>query len=318
MRTPPGPSNFLDHMRVVENRSQHTLLAYERDLRTLGSFLLARAGELAPRPDWQAVSQDDLRAFMAAERRRGLGARSLARRMAAIRSFFRFLQREGHREDLPTAGLRLPKVGRRLPRGMSEELAGRIVECPNPESRSGLRDRAILEILYGCGLRLAELVGLDLASVDASAGTLRVLGKGKKSRIVPYAGEAVLALNSYLEHRLPGSILSAWRSGWLDAAEARAPLFVGRASRRISRRTVQEVVKRAVRDAASTTKLSTHDLRHAFATHLLDRGAELRAVQELLGHESLSTTQIYTHLSTQRLKQSYDQAHPRAQRKEKE
>jgi integrase/recombinase XerC len=279
---------------------------------------LVPEGSKAEQPDWKAVSQDDLRAFMAAERRRGLGARSLARRMAAVRSFFRFLQREGLREDLPTAGLRLPKVGRRLPRGMSEDLASRIVESPNPDARSGLRDRAILELLYGCGLRLAELVGLDLGSVDPTAGTLRVLGKGKKSRIVPFAGEATVALNSYLDHRLPAAILRAWRSGWLDAAEARAPLFVGRGSRRIARRTVQEVVKRAVREAASTTKLSAHDLRHAFATHLLDNGAELRAVQELLGHESLSTTQIYTHLSTQRLKQSYDRAHPRAQRKENE
>lgn len=308
MQRDDATTTFLDQLRSVEARSDHTLAAYERDLRALRGFL----GEPPER-----ATQDELRAFLASERRRGLGNRSLSRRMAALRGFYRFLTREGLREDNPSTGLRLPKAGRRLPRGMTEELACRIVESPDLKTEKGVRNRAILELLYGCGLRLSELVGLDLGDVDPSQGQLRVHGKGDRSRLVPLAGEADHSLARYLEARLPGAVLAAWRSGTLDRSERRVPLFFGRPHRRIARRTVQMVVQRAVRAAASTTKISTHDLRHAFATHLLDRGAELRGVQELLGHRSLSTTQIYTHVSTKRMKQSYDRAHPRARSKGK-
>jgi site-specific recombinase XerD len=262
--------------------------------------------------NWRKLGTDELRRYLAHERGRGVTARSLARRMAAVRAFFRFLQSEGRRDDDPTLGLKTARVRRRLPRTVDEELAARIVESPDVSEDRGRRDRAMLEMLYGCGLRLAELVGLDLADLDLPGESVRVTGKGSKARIVPLVGEANHAVRQYLESRLPAPVFWGLCSGTLSAKEGRSPVFLGRGSRRIARRTVQARVQRAVASAAATRGLSAHDLRHAFATHLLDRGADLRGVQELLGHASLSTTQIYTHVTTARLREAYQRSHPRA------
>jgi site-specific recombinase XerD len=174
-----------------------------------------------------------------------------------------------------------------------------------------------LELLYGCGLRLAELVGLDLGALQLADGTLRVRGKGDKEREVPIAGEAAHWLETYLTSRLASQTMAQLKRGRIAAELAAAPVFLGRGQRRIARRTVQAIVSKAVRSTAQTTALSAHDLRHAFATHLLDHGADLRGVQELLGHASLATTQIYTHVSRARLKEAYRQAHPRAEKRSK-
>jgi site-specific recombinase XerD len=303
---------FCDHLRVVVGAASHTIDAYRRDLETLRRVLVSgEETEIA----WRAVTTDDLRRYLAHERRRGVGSRSLARRMAALRAFFRFLQREGRRCDDPTLGLRAPRVRRRLPRTVAEELAARIVESPDVSTARGRRDRALLEVLYGCGLRLAEVVALDLGDLDLPGEAVRVLGKGGKERIVPLVGEANRALRQYLESRLPGAVFWGVCGGTLDPSERVAPVFLGRGSRRIARRTVQARVQHAVEAAASTRGLSPHDLRHAFATHLLDRGADLRSVQELLGHASLSTTQIYTHVTTARLREAYRRSHPRAEQR---
>jgi site-specific recombinase XerD len=299
---------FLDHLRVIEGASPHTVEAYARDLQTVQNALAA-PGQIL---DWLTLSTDDLRRWMAHERRRGIAPVSLARRLAALRACFAFLENTGLRADRPTAGLRAPRVRRRLPRVAGEELIARVVQSPDLATERGRRNRALLEVMYGCGLRLAEVVGLGLGDLDLSGESVRVRGKGSKERLVPLAGEANAALRRYLDGRLPPAVAAALGASMLEASDRSAPVFLGRGGRRIARRTVREVVARAVRAASGGTGLSPHDLRHAFATHLLDRGADLRSVQELLGHAALSTTQIYTHVSVARLREAYDRAHPRA------
>ena len=298
---------YLERLRAVDGASERTVEAYRTDFAAVRRW----AEDAGRALDWRVLDADDLRAFLAAERRRGIGARTLARRMAALRGFFRFLVREGRRDGDPTVALRLGSGRRRLPRTVSEELVARIVESPDLSTRRGRRDRAVLEVLYGSGLRLAELVGLRLGDVDWTAGSLRVTGKGSKERLVPVTDTAKDALGSYLAGRLDATTWGAVRTGRIDAHTAAAPVFAGRGGAAIARRTVQRVVERAVRETAGP-RLSTHDLRHAFATHLLDRGAELRGVQELLGHADLSTTQIYTHVTSARLRNAFEAAHPRA------
>ncbi len=302
--------SWLDHLRAVEGLSPRTLQSYDSDLRSVVRAREAR--DLST--DWNRLSTDDLRAFLAHERGRNISGRSLARRLAALRKFFLYLRETGAREDDPTAGLRAPRVARRLPRLASEELVARLLETPDLDTDRGLRDRAVLELLYGCGIRLAELVGLRLSDLDFRGELLRVRGKGNKERDLPFLGEAKRWVSAYLEARLSEESIAALRRGRVAGSAADAPVFVGRQHRPLSRRTVQRVVENAVRRAVAGSGLSTHDLRHAFATHLLDRGADLRGVQELLGHASLSTTQIYTHMTTARLRDAYEMAHPRATR----
>jgi site-specific recombinase XerD len=299
---------FLDHLTAIEGASPHTVDAYRRDLATVAHALETKS------VDWNAINRDQLRHYLGYERKRGISSRSLSRRLAALRGFFRFLQRSGIREDNPATGLRPPRERRRLPRVTSEEMTHRILESVEFEGVRGDRDRAILEILYGCGLRLSELVGLALGDVDPTEGSLVVRGKGDRQRRVPFAGEASGALDTYLSGRLTESTWRAWREGRLGRDAARMPVFEGRAGRAVSRRTVQRVVRGAVQRAAAAGGISPHTLRHAFATHLLDHGAPLRGVQELLGHASLATTQVYTHVTPSRLRDALTEAHPRGRK----
>ena len=294
---------YLDHLRAVEGVSPRTVAAYATDLATVERAL--------GRVDWMTIGRDDLRRYLQIERRRGLAPSSIARRLAALRGLFRFLQRGGQREDNPAVGLRSPRARRRLPRVTSEEMTHRILESADPSTDTGRRDRAVLELLYGCGLRLAELVGLQLGAVDPVTGTIRVRGKGDKERELPLAGEAARALDDYLSGRLAAATHRAWRTGILDPEARALPVLEGKGGRALSRRTVQRIVHRAVLRAAAGAGVSPHTLRHAFATHLLDHGASLRGVQELLGHASLATTQIYTHVTPNRLREALQTGHPR-------
>lgn len=298
---------YLEHLRVVDGASDHTVDAYATDLEALAAFGIGRG------VDASTVGTDELRAFLVAERRRGVGSRSLNRRMAALRGFFRHLVRAGERDDDPTVSLRLGRGPRRLPRTPSEEHVVRILEAPDPSTVRGQRDRAVLEVLYGAGLRLAELVGLRLGDLDWRAGLAHVTGKGSKERIVPLGDAAKATLATYLGGRLDPLIWQGLQDGRLVGEAVDQPVFAGRGGAPLARRTVQRIVERAVKECAGP-RLSPHDLRHAFATHLLDRGAELRGVQELLGHASLSTTQIYTQVTSARLRSAFDAAHPRARR----
>lgn len=305
--TTNDPTRFLDYLRAVEGASPRTVEAYGRDLETAARSI---SGDDAD-PDWRTVTRDDLRKFLAQQRRLERAPSTIARRVSALRAFFRFLVREGLRADNPVSALRTPRQRRRLPRTPGEELVQRILDACDVGSVTGRRDRAVLELIYGSGLRLSELVGLRLGDLDWPGTTLRVLGKGNRERVVPFSGEAPLALAASLEDRLTRQTLDALIEGRLGGTAVRLPVFVRRDGAPISPRSVQRLVARTTRDAGGG-HLSPHDLRHAFATHLLDRGADLRGVQELLGHASLATTQIYTQVSVARLRESFDRAHPRA------
>jgi len=297
----PATARFLEHVETVRNLSPHTVGAYRRDLAELEEFVGAYLG----RPDfgWGDVDRPALRAFLGEAGRRGLSRRTVARKMSAVRAFFRHLHRQGEIASNPAAAMRGPKLDRTLPghAGLEEmEALLRWAEgrAAQENDLTGTRLLAWLELLYGSGLRVSELRGLNVASFMGEQ--LRVLGKGSKERIVPVTPASSKAVRNYLPRR----------------SEVAGPgckaLFVNRRGRRISTRYIQRAVQEALADFCAASGLSVHSLRHSFATHLLDAGADLMAVKELLGHVSLSTTQIYAHTSKERLRRVYRNAHPRA------
>lgn len=295
---------FLTFLSVQKGASRHTLDAYANDL----SQFFDRMGlGLAPSAeDLGALDHAQVRRYLAYLQGRGYTRRSIARKLAALRSFFRYLCRTERLAQNPVKGVPTPKTGRHLPRFLHVDEAAALVERPRGETVLGLRDRALMEVLYAAGLRVSELAGVDLGDVDASLGTVRVMGKGGKERIVPLGSEALAALGAYLEVARP-RLLSRRRDGREEAA-----LFLNRSGRRLSVRGIANVVTRYAREVTPEKEVTPHTLRHSFATHLLENGADLRAVQELLGHASVSTTQIYTHVSRERLRAVYQKTHPRA------
>lgn len=268
----------------------HTVRSYERDLRKFVSFLMHhRISSLSD------VTRETLRAFLASLIEEGFSRRSIARGVASLRSFFKFLRKNNITHLNPALALTTPKIDRRLPAVLDERSAHEMFEALDLKGATAVRDRAMLELLYGTGIRVSELVGLNRGNVDFSERTIKVMGKGNKHRIVPIGRKAYDALKAHL-----------------GTSPRRDPVFLGVRGERITQRAVHRIVVKAIGRVADIEKKSPHVLRHSFATHLLDRGAELRAVKDLLGHESLSTTQIYTHVSTERLKKAYKQAHPKA------
>ena len=273
----------------------------------------------------------DIRQFVAQLSAAGVSKRTIARRLSCLRSFFRFLCREGTLEHNPAAAIPTPRLDKRLPSFLDERQMGRLLSTPSEETWQGLRDRAVLETLYSTGMRVSELVGLNREDVDEISGTVIVRGKGKKERLCPIGQTALNAIQRYLVKRpsnvrveppgrARGSLQPTLRGGRHPAppSEAGAPggaayaIFVSQKRSRLTVRQVDRLLARYVKMAQLPSAISPHSLRHSFATHLLERGADLRSVQELLGHASLSTTQIYTHVTPQRLKKIYDQTHPRA------
>lgn len=299
---------FLRHLADERQLSPHTVRGYARDLSDLEEFL---HGHLAAEWGWNQVDRSVLRAWMGWCHRRSLARRSIARRLSAARAFLRFLHREGIIEGSPARGLRNPKAERRLPGHLGQtEVDGlfALAEARAAENTlSGTRTLLIVELLYGSGLRLAELQGMDLGDLDLLAQQVRVRGKGRKERIVPITGAALRALRRYEPRRAE---LLAEAGGSRPAADRRA-LLVGPRGGRLSRRAIQQTISDLIEQAAPGSGGSVHSLRHSFATHLLDSGADLMAVKELLGHVSLSTTRIYTHTSRERLRAAHRQAHPR-------
>jgi len=306
---------FVAHLRDERGLSAHTVAAYRRDVTQFLAFA-ARAGVTDP----ARVEPLLLRRFLALQRTRGLAAASIARKGAALRACFRFLARRGLVGDDPAAGLGVPRGSRRLPVVLKPGQVDRLLAGPRPVDPVGLRDRAILELLYATGIRVGELCGLRLAEVDLTADTVRVLGKGAKQRVVPFGEPAREALLEYLVRgrsamlpAAPGpgrSGRNAARVG--DPGADREALFFNRRGRPMTQRDVRGMLERYRRATGIPAGTSPHTLRHSFATHLLEGGADLRAVQELLGHVALTTTQTYTHVSNERLRRVYEQAHPRA------
>lgn len=287
-------ASFLNFLAAEKNASPHTVKNYRIDLREFSLFLKEK--------DCREVTYLDIRSFLAYLKGRTYSRSSISRKLACLRSFFKYLARENLLETNPAAGIQTPKREKRLPQFLNPEEVIRLLEAPAKNTWEEKRDKAILETLYSSGLRVSELVGLNQEDVDVFGGLVRVRGKGKKERIVPLGQMALKALQSYVEHKPSRDHRNALK----------APLYLNRSGGRLSDRSIRRMILKYTRRIALNKEVSPHTLRHSFATHMLDRGADLRSVQELLGHENLSTTQIYTHVTTKRLKEAYDAAHPHA------
>lgn len=245
-----------------------------------------------------------IRGFLANLSESNYSAATMARKIATLRSFHKWLEQRGSIASNPMVLIRTPKQAKRLPKAISVEDVERLLSAPDTSTTLGSRDRAMLETLYSTGIRVSELVGINLADIDEAGQALVVRGKGRKERIVPLGSHAMTAISHYLAMR---------RNQSSESIDPNAAMFINKQETRISTRSVRRKVSKYLELAGLDPEISPHTLRHSFATHLLDNGADLRAVQELLGHQSLSTTQVYTHLSTQRMRDAYDQAHPRAE-----
>lgn len=293
---------FTRHIGSERRLSPHTLSNYQRDLQQAGGLLQERG-----LCDWSAVTQHDVRALVAMWHRRGKGGTSIQRMLSSLRTFYRFLLREGLAKDNPADGIRAPKSAKRLPKTLDQEQVGHLLDSNAEDDPLALRDQAMMELIYSSGLRLAELVSLDIDTIDFRDGEMVVTGKGSKSRMLPVGAPAIAAVRAWIK----------LRTTLIKDPNERA-LFVNARGGRVSTRTVQQRLARAAKLRGLDQHLHPHMLRHSFATHMLEASGDLRAVQELLGHANLSTTQVYTHLDFQHLASVYDGAHPRAQRKKEE
>jgi len=291
--------DFLDYLTYERNVSINTIAAYRDDLESFTSFLCNDYFTLArDQLDWTRVDHLTIRAYLAHLARKKLSRASSARHLSALRSFFKYLMREGTLSVNPARGVATPRREKRLPSVLQTAEVTALLEIPDLETPLGIRDRAWLELLYASGLRISELVGIDLDDIELRARLVKVRGKGAKERIVPFGSKAAEAIRNYLAVRHPSPDETA--------------LFINYRGERITARSVRRLFDGYVRDASLRAGISPHTLRHSFATHLLNAGADLRAIQELLGHASLSTTQKYTHLHDWQLIEVYKKAHPRA------
>lgn len=292
----PVLDDYLNHLLVEKGLSPNTLQAYRRDLVKFLKFLREDGIEVV------AATQAQVLAFIRDLRERGLSARSTARALVSVRSLFRFLALKGKVQRDPTINVEAPRLPRNLPRSLTYNQVETLLAAPDTKAALGLRDRAMLELLYATGLRASELVQLRVTDLDLTVGVLTAFGKGSKERPVPVGRQAVQWVMRYLQSARPD----------LCAGQSSELLFVRRGGKGITRQGFWKIVKRHTRDARISKEITPHTLRHSFATHLLENGADLRSVQEMLGHADISTTQIYTHVTKGRLKEVYARAHPRA------
>lgn len=328
---------FLEHLALNDNASAHTVRAYESDLSQFLTFLAGHLGRRRAELTAGDFSHEHIRAFLTDLHKRGNSRSSAARKLAAIRAFGRHLRREGELEGDPAALVGTPRQDKHLPAHLGEAEMSRLLEMPDSSRPLGRRDRAILELFYASGLRLSELVGLDVDDVNLASRTVRVLGKGSKERLVPFNRTTEEAIRGWLkdwEGLTAGASQRAdtarqartrppagrpLNTRQIMASRARAasrrpasPLFLNYQGRRLSTRSVDRLVRKYVAQCSTRFGISPHALRHSFATHLLERGADLRAIQELLGHARLSTTQRYTHVNAAQLIEAYKKSHPKA------
>ncbi|QDT65995.1 tyrosine recombinase XerC [Calycomorphotria hydatis] len=290
---------FLRYLRIERNASPLTLKSYSEDLDSLVAFFLDVKQRVPPVVE---VDVSVLREYVSYLHACSYAKTTIARRLACLRSFFKYCRREGKVTANPAKALRTPRTGRKLPHFLTSEEIGKLLSIPPASEPRGLRDRAILETLYSAGLRVAELVSLDLSDWDRDAGIIRVMGKGRKERVAPLGRYATTALDRWVAAREPDE----------SDPDAREAIFLNKFGTRLTTRSVGRMLDLRIKEAGLDGKTSPHTLRHSFATHLLDGGADIRSVQELLGHADLKTTQIYTHVSTRQLREVYEQAHPHA------
>ncbi|MCA9104462.1 MAG: tyrosine recombinase XerC [Planctomycetales bacterium] len=293
---------FLRYLKAERNASELTIKSYREDLQSVVAFL---QGEQESPPHTSQITLHDLRGYVGAMHEAGYAKSSVSRRLASIRSFFRFAQREGWVTQNPAKPLRNPRPDRKLPHTLSTDEIDCLLRTPPTDQPAGLRDRAILETMYSAGLRVSETVSLNEEDLDQIQGIVRVRGKGKRERLAMLGSHASTAISQWLAVR---------RLHPKDDVPGRRPVFTNRFGRRLTTRSVARMLEKHLALSGLDQRTSPHTLRHSFATHLLDRGADIRSVQELLGHKSLVTTQIYTHVSTAGLREAYEKAHPRAHR----
>jgi integrase/recombinase XerC len=316
--------SFIEYLQIERGSSAHTVRNYRSDLDQFERFLFPPAAFGGSRrtvqnepdiesdqgstrePGWSKVDPLKIRSYMSHLQQKGIRKSSIARKLAVLRSFFKYLQREGVLKNNAARLVATPKQENRLPIFLSVDDAFALMEAEPGEEEAGLRNRAILETFYSTGIRLSELVLLDVNDIHPDEGLVRVQGKGRKERIVPIGSKALTAIESYLA-AVP----------FRQVHEERRPLFLNRFGKRLTARSVSRIVSRAASKLPKAPRVTPHALRHSFATHLLDGGADLRAIQELLGHAQLSTTQRYTHMTVDKLIEVYDRAHPRAKKSER-
>lgn len=282
--------SFIDYLSIERGLSSNTLQAYRRDLCQFRDWL---------KKEFLQVDSTLIGNYLATLRKKGNESRTLNRKLSVVRMFYKFLYTEGKTDHNPVEGVSSPRLGRKIPSFLSEKEVEALLETPSVDEQYGIRDRAILEVVYGAGLRISELINLNLTDLNLKGGWVKVLGKGSKERIVPLGREACRWVRIYLRKR---------RTETTD----KLSLFCNRYGKRLSRQACWKIIKKYSQKAGITKKISPHTLRHSFATHLLSRDADLRFVQELLGHTNISTTQIYTHITQERLKKVYKKYHPRA------
>ena len=290
--------DFLEYLKYERGASDNTIASYENDIEQFYEFVREQEKKAV---DMTSIDNMDIRGFLAYMSQKGLKKSSAQRKLASIRSFFKYLYREGAIDKNPAKLVATPKKEKTLPKVLSVDNAIMLVEAPGKNAVSGLRDRAILELFYSSGVRISELAGLDTKDLDMNSGVARVVGKGNKERVVPVGGKALDAVREYL-------------AADTTRGKGEPALFLGNRGGRLSARGIRRIVEKYVKATGLHGKATPHTLRHSFATHLLGGGADLRSIQEMLGHSSLSTTQKYTHMNLDKLMEVYDKAHPRAKK----
>jgi integrase/recombinase XerD len=295
--------NFLNYLAVEKGFSQNTIAAYRNDLNQLASFIEEEAAKRGSIPPWASFDRQAMLSYLLDLRQRNYAATTIARKVAAVRSLFNFMVAEGVIKANPIQDVRSPKVGKSLPKPITISQVRLLLEQPGklstPEAK---RDKAMLHLLYASGMRVSELVSLNLGDVDLQGGYVRCLGKGNKERVIPIHEQAALAVKEYIEETRPQLVHSSDEKA----------LFLNRLGDRLTRQGFWQILKGYAKSANLDTQITPHTLRHSFATHMLSGGADLRSVQELLGHANISTTQIYTHLTSEHIRRTYEQSHPRA------
>ncbi len=294
---------FLDHMRVEKSASSLTLVSYRSDLSQFFSFMAEKYETPREEISDELFNHKSVREYLAYLQQQGLSRATMARKLAALRSFVRYLCRENILPGNPIAAFATPKQDKKLPRFLYPVEIEMLISAPDMNSTSGKRDRAVLETLYATGIRVSELVGIDLKDIDLAGAMVKVKGKGNKERIVPLGRKARESLTIYINE--------ARNSFARKAPEDNNALFLNKYGKRLSERSIRNIINKYVEEVALNQKVNPHMLRHSFATHLLNNGADLRSVQELLGHVKLSTTQIYTHLTRENIKNIHNETHPR-------
>lgn len=294
---------FLDYLALEKGFSEHTVVAYRNDLSQLASFVEAGATERGQMPSWDSFNRDKMLSYLLNLKERNYAATTVSRKVAAAKSFFTFMTAEGKVKENPTREVRSPKVGKSLPKPISISEVRQLLEQPGKlPTFEAKRDKAMLELLYASGIRVSELVSLNLGDVDTKGGYVRCFGKGSKERLIPIYPQAASVVQRYVSETRPH----------LVRGDAERALFLNRRGERLTRQGFWQKIKEYAKSANLGDQVTPHTLRHSFATHMLSGGADLRAVQELLGHANISTTQVYTHLTSEHVRRSYEASHPRA------